>query len=270
MRAIAIVSALLLVSAPLHAQIVQGRTLDASNRAWVPAAVVTLRSLAGDSVGVAITNAEAAFRIPAPRAGRYVLHASRIGFADVVTTEFAVRAGEHVTVEVLLGTDPVELSPLNVTSRRYGEAGLVGAHRRRAAWIERTGIGRVITRAEIEASPRAYVTDYLYGVSGVQVVGNGSDARIRMRGCTPSVFVDGVRAQGMSVNAVTPDAIEGIEVYRSVSEVPPELRGGSSSCGAVALWTRVGERTPGKWTLLQKIFAVAGGTALGVLMVTQF
>lgn len=265
-----ILAAVLLLPAPALGQTVQGRTLDAANGAWVPAVVLTLRSLEGDSVAAAVSDSEATFRIRAPRAGRYVLHAARIGFSTLVTQEFDIRAGEYVNVEVLLGADPVELDPLTVTSRRYDDAGFVGQHRRRADWIQRTGIGRVVTRADIDASPRPYVSDYLYGIPGIQVVGSGGEARVRMRGCVPTIFVDGVRSPGLQINALNPESLEGIEVYRSLSEAPVELRGAGPGCGAISMWTRAGERTPGKWTLLQKVFAAAGGTALGILLLSQF
>lgn len=259
----------MLASQPLAAQVIRGVTLDASNRAYVPATLVTLLSASGDSAAAAVTDERARFVITPPSPGTYRLRAQRIGFDDVETAELALREGEEVSVEILLGADPIELDPLTVTSRRGGFSGTLGSHRRRADWIQRTGIGKVITRDQIAAQPRPYVTDYFYTIAGMRVVGSGADARVVMRGCAPSVYLDGVRATGFAINMVTPESVEGIEIYRSVSEVPAELRG-VSGCGAIAVYTRSGERIPGKWTLLQKIFAVAGGSALGLLLITSF
>lgn len=270
MRSIAIAVTLVVLGTQTSAaQVIRGWTLDASNRALVPSTVVVLLSAEGDSIGTVISSREAFFRMELPAPGRYSLRAERIGFTAVTTPEVNVASREEVTVEVLLGADPVELDPLTVTSRRGGESGSVAAHRRRVDWIQRTGIGKVITRQEIENRPRPFVSDYLYAVSGLRVMGTGPTARVVMRGCAPSIFLDGVRAPGLGINTVSPDAIEGIEIYRSVSEVPAELRT-AGSCGALAVWTRPGERTPGRWTLLQKIFAATGGAALITLMFTQF
>lgn len=269
MRTFLIAICMLLWWQPVHGQVIQGRTMDAASKAWVPATLVTLITEAGDSVNAVLSDGSGSFTLPAPAPGGYRLRAQRIGYADLLTSVLSVDDGEQITVEVLLGADPVSLDPLTVTSRRGGERGLIGAHRRRADWIQRTGIGRVITRADIAKQPRPYVSDYLFMVSGMRVEGSGLDARIRVRGCSPQIFVDGVRAPGLSVNAVSPDALEGIEVYRSMSEIPPEMRT-VGNCGAIALFTRTGEPTTGQWTLLQKIFAGAGATVLAALLVTQF
>jgi hypothetical protein len=269
MRTLGIAALAWLACQPLAAQVIEGRTLDATHRGFIPAVLVTLRSSSGDSAGAALSDPQGRFRIVAPGSGSYSLTTERLGYADVATSDISLRVGEEVTVEVLLGTDPVELEPLTITSRRGGESALVATHRRRTDWIQRTGIGKVITRSEIEARPRPFVTDYLWTVSGLRVVGSGANARVVMRGCAPTVFVDGVRSPGLSVNTMSPDALEGIEIYRSVSEIPPELRG-TGHCGAIAMWTRPGERNPGKWTLFQTIFAAAGGAALTVLLLTQF
>jgi hypothetical protein len=269
MRIPTIATLSLMLCQPLAGQVIQGRTVDAESRAWVPATLVTLLTEAGDSVTAIVSDGAGLFSVTVPAPGRYMLRAERLGYSDVVTAVIPVAAGEQVTVEVLLGADPVALDPLVVTSRRGSERGAMGAHRRRADWIQRTGIGKVITREELDRQPRPYVSDYLYTVSGMRVVGSGLDARVVMRGCSPQIFVDGVRSPGLGINAVSPDAIEGIEIYRSLSEIPPELRG-VGNCGAIALFTRTGEPTHGKWTLLQKIMAGTGGAVLGVLLITQF
>lgn len=269
MRTSLIVLCLALASAPGAGQVIQGRTMDAGSRAWVPATLLTLLTESGDSLLSTLSDESGEFELLAPDAGPYRLRAQRIGYSDVTTSVVTVKDGESVTVEVLLGADPVSLDPLNVTSRRFGGRGLIGAHRRRADWIQRTGIGRVITRADLDRQVRPYVTDYLYTISGMRVVGAGHDAQVRIRGCSPQIFVDGIRTPGLSVNAMSPDALEGIEIYRSVGEMPPELRN-VGGCGAIAMYTRQGEPTTGKWTLLQKIFAGAGVTALATLLFTQF
>ena len=53
---------------------------------------------------------------------------------------------------------------------------------------------------------------------------------------TPSRFV--------VVYGETPDMVEGIEVYRSAAEIPPQYNGSNSACGVVVIWTRHEIRPP--------------------------
>jgi hypothetical protein len=79
-------------------------------------------------------------------------------------------------------------------------------------------------------------------------------ARSSGRGCPVQVFVDGLLmtasvmdASGATENAgaaiddfVSPLSVEGIEVYRGLSTVPPEFLTPEADCGVVAIWTRRG------------------------------
>lgn len=64
--------------------------------------------------------------------------------------------------------------------------------------------------------------------------------------CPVQIFLDGrliTRGAVMEVpvdDLVTPEAVEGIEVYRGLSTVPPEFLTPNSRCGVVAIWTRRG------------------------------
>jgi hypothetical protein len=41
------------------------------------------------------------------------------------------------------------------------------------------------------------------------------------------------------VDELTPDQVEGIEIYRGSSSVPPQFNTGTSMCGVIAIWSRV-------------------------------
>jgi hypothetical protein len=138
-----------LLAWPAAAQVVTGRTLDSATREIVPATLISLLNIAGDSLHAMLSDGDGLFRLSVPGAGSYALRAQRLGYADLTTTQFLVRPDEIVTVEVLLGADPIDLEPLAVVGRRSG-SGLIAGHRRRADWIDRTGIGKVITRKEFD------------------------------------------------------------------------------------------------------------------------
>jgi hypothetical protein len=56
--------------------------------------------------------------------------------------------------------------------------------------------------------------------------------------CTVALYVDGNPYPNGSVDDFPPGSLEGIEVYRSASEIPAEFRTRDSMCGLIALWTR--------------------------------
>ena len=66
--------------------------------------------------------------------------------------------------------------------------------------------------------------------------------------CYSPIYLDGVLFWGPGMPGMPPPdvdqfriaGLEGIEVYRSVSEAPLQYRALASTCGVVLLWTRVG------------------------------
>jgi len=90
--------------------------------------------------------------------------------------------------------------------------------------------------------------DLLRSVPGVRVECPRSErvCRLRMsrapRNCGPAFFLDGIPADATVFYLQSPNDVEGVEVYSGPSETPPELEGIRSGCGAVAIWTRIGEK----------------------------
>ena len=68
--------------------------------------------------------------------------------------------------------------------------------------------------------------------------------RVTVRnGCSPNLFVDGVklvrsRRNGVRIDEVVrPDQIVGIEVFRNSAQVPSQYDDMDSRCGAILIWT---------------------------------
>jgi hypothetical protein len=65
-------------------------------------------------------------------------------------------------------------------------------------------------------------------------------------GCPVQVYLDGVLASRNDTEPVpldelaTPAVLEGIEIFRGISSVPPEFLTPEARCGVIALWTRRG------------------------------
>ena len=56
--------------------------------------------------------------------------------------------------------------------------------------------------------------------------------------CTVSMYVDGQPYPNGNVDDFPPLSIEGIEVYKSASEIPAAFRTRDAMCGLIAIWTR--------------------------------
>jgi hypothetical protein len=89
--------------------------------------------------------------------------------------------------------------------------------------------------------------DLLRGVPGVRIRCGRMDkvctlSFARHTGCSPAYFVDGIPADKAVLYLMTPMDVEGIEVYSGPAETPPEMEGARARCGAIAIWTRVGEK----------------------------
>ena len=90
---IAFVLLFLLPAAPLGAQAVRGRVVDAQTGQPVGGVVVVLADAGGARLDAAITRADGAYAVRAPAAGTYALTAERVGYQTVRLTE-ALAAGE--------------------------------------------------------------------------------------------------------------------------------------------------------------------------------
>lgn len=200
-------------------------------------AVVTLarRVYSDDSGG---------FRIPSLPRGAASLVVRRIGFKPV-TVE--TRLAADVPLGVLLEANAQTLTKVVVEDRRRSYEGPLANFNRRRDF----GIGRFITRGQIDARNAIRTTDLLRMMPGVQVMSTSRGVNVlRLRGarCDPLVWIDGTPAYSgyFDIDALAPHTLDGIEIYNGVSEVPVELRGprGEERCGVVAVWSRMLERRP--------------------------
>lgn len=105
------------------------------------------------------------------------------------------------------------------------------------------GIGYFITKEMIDERQANIIRDLLVVVPGVftSCRGGSASCQVQMlasgRNCTPEWFLDGFPAS----NAIGPDfpiqRIRGVEVYRSLFEVPPEFQRSNLRCGVIAVWS---------------------------------
>jgi carboxypeptidase family protein len=64
--------------------------------------------------------------------------------------------------------------------------------------------------------------------------------RVLLRGCKPTIFVNGMKAYGAELDEVAyPSDVAGLEVYLSWAGLPPQYQDRENpGCGAIIVWTR--------------------------------
>jgi len=173
-------------------------------------------------------------------AGPATLAVRRLGF-EPLDMAIEIRGGATQSVAVVMTALPQDLP--GMTTSALLDVRLSDFYRHR-----QSGIGFFITRQEIEDRQADRISDILRRVPGTRL---GSDrtgrAALRIkrsgggRDCPPDIWVDGVRATGMSVDDVPLTDVEALEMYRGPAGLPPEMnnRFGNPACGALVIWTRL-------------------------------
>ncbi len=190
------------------------------------ASIRTLSRTAGDG----------SFSIKRPERGAGELRLRRLGYTplSLVILFDTLTRSRNVTIKlemaaVELPTVKVE-TPVSTSMRGFYERS------------KQRGTGHFIDRSEIEKRRPAYTSDLLRILPGMSVrMSTRLGAVVRVRGCRPAVFVDGIQAVGAELDDVTrPGDIDGLEVYSSWAAIPPQFndrQGGK--CGAIIVWTRI-------------------------------
>lgn len=242
---------------PARAQVrVDGVVRDDDTNRPIANARVEIYDYSWHRLGVRTTDSLGAFRYPLRRPMAVRLRVSRLGYRQATTPEVSTRGHSYINVEVRLKSDAVLLAPLAVVARSQALTSPVldGFHARL-----RTGMGTYFTREDIERAKPAYLSDMITRVPGLSVraVGGGHERQIYtgrssgvMRDCPALIYVDGFlmnprvsdgEVVGMTLDeAVNPQNVEGIEIYRGLATVPAEFLHRDAQCGVIAVWTRRG------------------------------
>ncbi|MEX2571664.1 MAG: carboxypeptidase regulatory-like domain-containing protein [Gemmatimonadota bacterium] len=242
---------LLAVSASsLNAQtVIEGTVFEDGTSEPISNANIRLIGTDGEIVGGTLSDLSGTFRMLVEEPGTYSLAIRHIGYAPVLAEELPITEGEDLRLEVRLAPTavPLEAVTVIVDQPATSESGRLGAFRRRAELSQRMGRGRILMREDIERMGSNSTRDLLAGL-------------LFSSSCQHNVMLDGIPAVGQ-LTGISPDDLAGIEIYRGVSQIPPEYyRYGM--CGLALLWTRAD--TPGGKPFTWQRAAVAG-VLLGLL-----
>jgi hypothetical protein len=232
----ALVAAAVVLAAPLAAQTIQGKVMEEGTRNPIAEVEVILQDGKGEKHATVLSDSLGAFRLTAPAPGEYTLHVRRIGYASQTTQAFEVVRWEVVAVEVTMSVAALRMEPLVVVERKQERSPFLKDFYRRAEFARKSGLGRIYTRKELEG---AGSVRYLY------MMQPGG------RNCPMTVLVDDLPVEDpLDLDFLADlDQVEGVEVYRSQLQIPPEytrLR----SCALMLVWTRPPAGRPFTWKRL--------------------
>lgn len=238
--------AIALCASGLHAQqgagaLVVTVTSQESGRPVMGARV----SVVGTSIA-APTDAAGKLRVAGVPSGVLTVEVRRLGYATRLKL-VRLEPGQTAPVDFMLEVEAIPVAAIEVEARRrdrdWGAEYLErsGFDRRR-----RTGAGQFLTRADIEKRRPMFLSDALRQIAGIrfqpQRVRGGSYvtmSRTGTRFCPVQYFVDGTLiGPGYNIDEIRADDVQGVEVYRGASEVPPEFNRRTAACGVIAVWTR--------------------------------
>lgn len=269
--ALAIVPSLKGLSA--SAQAVQGVVVDDQSLSHVSTA--TVRVVQGDEAGRGTeTDAQGRFFLPLPGNGEFRLEVSRLGYRTSRSQPFTVANDDTVSVEFRVAPDAILLDPITVTAHSRRGRNLFDEHMR--DW----GKGIFVTPQEIDSMNLQAPADVFRKMPDVKLTWRWGDLPgsvpgpvPNVRGPIPSVsselgsgcllyMVNNVMVRpppwakrawtSWQLGDLLPEDIAAVEVYRSVSEVPPKLRRYThqirtdtrgnprilANCGLVVFWTK--------------------------------
>lgn len=238
MKTAALLLLLLAFPALADAQIVRGRLMDQERNAPLVGGSVTVVDADSQVVAQGLTDATGVFDLPVPAPGSYFLMGRAPGYEPAQTDLFEVR-GEGRLVAFVIRRTPVRLDSVTVHAGRdtYG-----GFHDRMR---QRGGNGRFFSRENIEAMRPQTIADLLRRVPNLEVIAEGGHSlAVRPRqalsirsGCWSNFYLNGMRVEADAVVGLSPENIEGVEVYTHGS-MPAQFSAVGSACGVVAVWLR--------------------------------
>jgi|BarGraIncu00222A_1022003.scaffolds.fasta_scaffold01463_1 CarboxypepD_reg-like domain/TonB-dependent Receptor Plug Domain len=108
------------------------------------------------------------------------------------------------------------------------------------------GMGNFLTRDDIEKRQSILTTDLFRTIPGLNVAFDGNNytvqsSRAGNMSCPMQWYLDGSpfdNSDNSLDQMLRPDDIEGIEIYKSASEVPVQYQGQHASCGTILVWTK--------------------------------
>ncbi len=193
----------------------------------------------------ATTDASGRLRMVGLPAGTQTVEVRRLGYASRLGL-VKVQPGEAVSAAFTLDVEAIPVAAIEVKAEARRDFGAEYLERAGFDRRRRTGFGAFITRAELEKQNPSYLSDALRRVSGVRLAPRSQRgdsyatmARSGARNCPIQYYVDGATiGPGFNIDEIHARDVQGLEIYRGGSQVPPEFNRRTAGCGVIVIWTR--------------------------------
>jgi hypothetical protein len=225
-------------SASASSYTIVGRVTDSAQRP-VLGAEVSLE-LRGEVLARVRSSANGRFEFTnAPRRAT-LISVRRLGYhpySETLPVGFDVALRE---LSLVLRAAVIDVAPVVVEERMDRSSGRLREfyqHKRA------NPLGVFIEREDIERREVGQISELLRSMRGVQVTASQAGGnRVRLRGCRPTIWLNGLRVMDAEVDDVAhPADIDAIEIYLSIAGMPARFVDPTERCGAVAVWTSDGE-----------------------------
>jgi hypothetical protein len=104
-----------------------------------------------------------------------------------------------------------------------------------------SSFGHFFDQKDIQKLSPRFVSDLFRAVPGASLeTGSGIGNTVKLRGCKPRIWVNGVRTVNSEIDEVArPSEIDGLEVYPSWAGTPAQYMDRENrACGTIVVWTR--------------------------------
>lgn len=186
--------------------------------------------VAGRTMHVVLTDTTGRFQFgTVPAGGDAALHVRRLGYQPAVVHLSARRQGDVV---VRLDVVAEELLGVVVTAHR-GSLAEFHAHRARSSF------GTFFTPDDIATQRPRMLSELMRGVPGARLLPGRFGSLVRLRGCRPTLWVDGVRIRNAELDeTINIEDVAAVEVYNSFAGIPAQYVDRATNCGAVVVWIK--------------------------------
>ena len=230
-----------------------GRVVDAESAMPIALAIVSIVA-EGESRDAArqTTDSAGRYRLRAPHAGRYVIHVRRVGFSPQRTAAYELRRSEERVVDFSMTRLAADLDTVVIAEQTVRQSFMLDGFMARQA----LGVGRFYDREALEARGFPTMATLLREVPGLRVSSSAGRTNVRLNRagtlssqgtqCAPGIILDGVivgrpddspESTSGLLGSINGREVEGVEIYRSRSQVPAEFAGPEARCGAILIWT---------------------------------
>lgn len=177
------------------------------------------------------------FELHALPAASVRLHVRRLGFASRTVDVAISGADYHSVVVIELDAAPTTLAGVEVVDVAHEPDMRLREYYNRKAT---NSFGHYVDGSTIEQRRPQYLSEMLRTVAGATVTPSGRIGyTVRLRGCAPLVWIDGVRIPGAQLDElIQPSDVAAMEIYNSFAGIPAQYFDRSASCGTILVWTR--------------------------------